>query len=91
MGIYKPPNREGRLLHKFNNEFIDFSEILSNYCHQSRTKLLIADDFNINSIALSRNQITADIENNARSVGLFPTNFLPTRITNKSTTLINNC
>ena len=41
MGIYRPPNRKGRSLHKFSNEFNDFRGILANYCHQFRTKLFI--------------------------------------------------
>ena len=42
MRIYRPPNRKSRSLPKFINEFNDFNEILANYCHQSRTQLLIA-------------------------------------------------
>ena len=73
--VYRPPNKKGNSLLKFNSEFNDLRKILKNYCLQSRTKLLIPGDFDINLIALSSNQKIADFINNAYSAGLFPTTF----------------
>lgn len=87
-GIYKPPN----------SNLVDFVEEFGSFCDHyvddsgsfKDDFVFFAGDFNINLLRYGKNAIVSKFLDNAYANGLFPSIFLPTRITSHSSTLIDN-
>ena len=82
--IYRPPNTDVIL---FNTEI---STILENICKKKANLTLIAGDYNLDLLKSDTNVQTGEFLNLMNSFSLLPTIRYPTRITDKTATLIDN-
>ena len=86
--IYRPPHKAITQLETFNKEFYSTLQQIS------KNKIaIITGDFNINLLDLESNNHprTHDFFNNVITTGFIPKITLPTRLGEKSCTLIDNC
>src|ERR1051325_9106965 len=82
--FYRPPDSS---LDLFNQKFIIFLQALEN---RKKKKLVISGDTNIDLLSIDSQSKVNDFFNNLLSFGLLPTITRPTRITDLSSTLIDN-
>lgn len=82
--LYRPPGTD---LNIFTNGIPSF---LMQFDKRKNKKLIIAGDFNVNLINYESHQTTNDFVNHMLSHSLFPTISRPTRVTDTSSTLIDN-
>ena len=82
--IYRPPNTD---LSKFNNTFIT---ILDKLEKESKKSSFITGDFNLDLIKHDSHQPTSDFLNTILSYSFFPTITKPTRVTQFTSSLIDN-
>jgi hypothetical protein len=75
----------------FLNEFAVFSKRIISHCSNYNATLIVMGDFNINLLAVDTCTSSKNFMNIIYPNGMFPTIFLPTRITKYSATLIDNC
>lgn len=85
--IYRPPNADRNTLDTFNNELCDILNILD--LGKNKT-ILLAGDYNLDLIKQDSHEPTADFFNNLVSHSFTPCIQFPTRITDVSSTLIDN-
>jgi hypothetical protein len=84
--IYRPPRNN---IDNYNTFINDLNLILSNF-QRSKCDVAIAGDFNIDLLKIQDRQIFHDYFDTFISNGFIPKIVLPTRITNQSSTLIDN-
>ena len=84
--IYRPPPNTNAVCQTFINEFIPILEHLQ----RDNRKVIIAGDFNIDLLKINDNVVFCDYFNSILSQSFFPKITLPTRLTDRSCTLIDN-
>jgi hypothetical protein len=85
--IYRPPRDS---IDNYNTFINDFDEILSTAFGSNR-EIVIAGDFNLDFLKIRNNPHTNSFFETMITHGLIPKITLPTRITDHSATLIDNC
>ena len=85
--IYRPPGGDHKTLELFNSEM---SSILKSINKDKKKTVLIAGDFNLDLIKHGTHRPTSDFLDNMMSVSFSPTINLPTRITDTTSTLLDN-
>ena len=84
LSIYRPPNND---VHQFN---VLFNTVLQNITSNSNRNIIIAGDTNIDLIKYKNHAHTEEFINNLLSSGFLPTINRPTRISEYTSTLIDN-
>ena len=86
--VYRPPkdNLTADILNNFLHELNPVLSVLN----KSKSIILLAADFNIDLLKINDRVISKDFLNNMFSQGFYPTIILPTRLTDNSSTLIDN-
>lgn len=85
--IYRPPNADRETIDIFNSEF---SQILKNIEQGKEKTVLLAGDYNLDLIKNDKHGPTADFLNNLLCHSFLPAIRYPTRISEHSSTLIDN-
>ncbi len=84
--IYRPPKD---ILENYNEFINEFSQIL-NTLESNNTDVIIAGDFNIDLLKINEKQVFGDYFDMLTSHSFYPKITLPTRLSNKHGTLIDN-
>ena len=84
--IYRPPPNTNAICQTFINEFIPILEHLQ----RVNCEVTIAGDFNIDLLKSNDNAVLGDYFNSILSQSFFPKITLPTRLSDRSCTLIDN-
>ena len=84
--IYHVPKELLSDFHTFQEEFDEALELL----RTNRSLIYLCDDFNIDLLKINTKDHYNTFYNNLTAAGYLPRNSLPTRVTNHSTTLIDN-
>ena len=71
---------------QFINEFASVIQSLKN----NNKHIAIAGDFNLNLLKINQNELCSDFLDLLMTYGMYPQITLPTRLTDKSVTLIDN-
>ena len=82
--IYRPPNTD---LNLFNSEILN---ILNAIDKEKNKVIVIAGDYNLDFLKINNHMPTAEFFNNMLSYALYPTINNPTRISDTSSSLIDN-
>ena len=85
--IYRPPPNTNAVCQTFINEFIPIREHLQ----RDSREVTIAGDFNIDLLKINDNVVFWDYFKSILSQSFFPNITLPTRVSDRSCTLIGNC
>ena len=83
--IYRPPRQTVEDIGEFKNEFYNIIENLQNYKH-----VILTGDFNIDLLKFKENAHISDFLDTMISYSYFPKITMPTRLTHKKGTLIDN-
>ena len=84
--IYRPPPNTNAVCQTFVNELIPILEHLQ----RDNREVTIAGDFNIDLLKINDNVVFCDYFNSILSLSFFPKITLPTRLSDRSCTLIDN-
>ena len=84
--IYRPPRMLREQILQFINEFASVIQSLKN----NNKHIVIAGDFNLNLLKINQNELCSDFLDLLMTYGMYPQITLPTRLTDKSVTLIDN-
>ena len=84
--IYRPSPNTNAVCQTFINEFIPILEHLQ----RDNREVTIAGDFNIDLLKINDDVVFCDYFNSILSLGFFPKITLPTRLSDRSCTLIDN-
>ena len=87
ISIYRPPNTD---LNKFNTNLLNLLEKLNEFDKKKQKKIFLAGDLNIDLLKHEQHPTTDDFLNTLMSFGYLPTISRPTRVTDYSSTLIDN-
>ena len=88
IGLYRPPDLNIAL---FNDKFPKFlQDLLGKSNRNNKKKILISADWNLDLLKLNTDGKVNQLLNNMMSFGLLPTITVPTRITERSMTLLDN-